>query len=96
MAALLQKGCGAKVCVSCACYPFGWGSGSFPPSPTAVTSRQAVAPDSSRCPCLCFPGGQAVMERPPLFQDAKTAQELADLLKLQRNSSNLHNWLMVA
>lgn len=96
MAALLQKGCGAKVCVSCACYPFGWGSGSFPPSPTAVTSRQAVAPDSSRCPCLCFPGGQAVMERPPLFQVAKTAQELADLLKLQRNSSKLHNWLMVA
>lgn len=36
------------------------------------------------------------MERPPLFQDVKTAQELADFLKLQRNSNQLHNCLIVA
>lgn len=37
-----------------------------------------------------------MIETPPLFQDVKTAQELADFLKLQRNSNQLRNWLMVA
>lgn len=52
MAALLPRGSDAKACVSRAYCTFGWGSGSLSPSPAAVTHRQAVILNPSRCPCV--------------------------------------------
>lgn len=84
-AALLGKAVTSELCPM-SLFPSWLGQWKMSPSPASVTCLAPLI--LPHCPCLCFPGGQAVMETPLLFQGIKPAQELADFSKLQRNSAN--------